>query len=229
MNTRDVIKGRRSVRGYNNSKIDWNIMEEILDAGRMAPSSGNLKNYKFIIVNDKKKKEEIAESCLKQNWMDQAAVYVVICNDPIVVKDYYGERGTLYSIQNCAAVAENMLLMANDLGVSSCWIGTFDPKTIRRMLRIPDEIVPEIILVFGYSDAEKENPVKVDVEKITYHNEWKNTNRDLSFWPISKQVRRISDRVDEVLESEEVNSLKNKLVNLKDRILNIFKKRLKFK
>lgn len=171
------IKERRSVRTYLNKKVSWSNIAKILDAGLYAPCSGNIQNYSFIVVQDNKKREEIARASLNQLWMLEAPVFIAICNDSKKVKKFYEELGERYSIQNCAAAAENMLLMAHSLKLSTCWVGAFDHIKLQRILKLPDSISVEAIITIGYSKSETKEPKKFSLDKVTYFEEWGNTNK----------------------------------------------------
>ena len=63
------ITERRSVRSYLDLPIEREKLGMVLDAGSMAPSAGNIQDWKFIVVVDLDKRKEIAEACLEQYWM----------------------------------------------------------------------------------------------------------------------------------------------------------------
>ena len=151
MQLQDAILKRRSIRRYKEKDVPVSLVGDILDVAKHAPSSGNLQNWKFIIVTDLEKREKLAEASLEQYWMIEAPVHIVICNDYQKVKAHYGKMGRMYSIQNCAAVAYGIMLLAAEKGLGSCWIGAFDPDAVQRELEIPDEMDPEIIITLGYS------------------------------------------------------------------------------
>ena len=151
----DAIQKRVSVKSYIDKDIPNDMIGLILEAGSLAPSAGNLQNWKFIIVKNEKKRADIAEAARNQNWMNQAPVFIIVCNDKKIITDMYGPRGELYSTQDCAIAAQNIMLKAVDLGLSTCWVGSFDNEAVRRILKIPDKVDPEMILTLGYS---KEDP-----------------------------------------------------------------------
>ena len=127
MEALECIYTRRSIRKYLSQHVEWEKVGNILEAGRVAPSAGNLQNWRFIVVMDRGKREKIAELCLGQHWMSSAPVHIIICSQPGTCKRFYGTRGEkLYCIQNCAAVAENMLLAAHAQGLGGCWVSAFD-------------------------------------------------------------------------------------------------------
>ncbi|MHA2023662.1 MAG: nitroreductase family protein, partial [Candidatus Thorarchaeota archaeon] len=126
METFECIEKRRTVRKYLDTPVEWEKVGNILRAAQLAPSSGNVQDWRFVVVTDKTKRTALANAALKQNWMARAPVIIVVYSDSAATKRFYGLRGEkLYTIQNCAAAAENMTLAATDQGLASAWIGAF--------------------------------------------------------------------------------------------------------
>lgn len=173
MDTIECIMTRRSVRKFKEQPVEWDKIGKILDAGRYAPSSGNLQNWKFIVVSDKEKKKVIAEASAGQHWIADAPYIIVIISEPDKANRFYGIRGErLYAIQNCAAAAENMLLAAHSLGLGSCWIGAFDENKISSILNLIKEVRPHVILPIGYAAEVDLPPQKFRLENVTYLEAW---------------------------------------------------------
>ncbi|MBU0929807.1 MAG: nitroreductase family protein [Nanoarchaeota archaeon] len=170
------IKERRSVRKYTNKKVSWSLISKILDSGVRAPSSGNIQNYNFIVVQNAKKREEIARAA-GQLWMLESPVFIVICNNKDKIKKFYEEDAEHYSVQNCAASAQNMLLTAYSLGLSTCWVGSYDEIALQRILKLPDNVKLEMIITIGYSDIKIKEPKKFSVDRLTYFEEFGNTKK----------------------------------------------------
>ncbi len=194
METEECILTRRSIRKFKNVKVDMEKIGKILEAGRAAPSSGNLQNWRFIIVDDEDKKKAIADACFQQHWIATAPIIIVICSKPLAVKRYYGIRGErLYSVQNCAAVAENMLLMANDQGLGACWVSAFEEDKIKHLLKVIEEARPQVILPIGYADEEPLIPSKFRLDNVAFWNEWWGRAKDMDVflgYTTSSQIRR---------------------------------------
>ena len=208
MDVYEAIKTRRSIRKYLDKPLVWDDVYKIVDSGRLAPSAGNLQNWKFIVVLDQGKREQIAEACLQQQWMIKAPVHIVICSDPDKAEKYYGARGErLYSVQNGAAAAENMILTAQSFGLGTCWVGAFDEEMVKRVLSIPSEVRPQIILTLGYPDEKPVKPIRHPVTSILYVDKWRGfwTESELIFADygpyairrgkeISKDVKRVGEK-----------------------------------
>ncbi len=184
----DCVKNRKSCRTYKDQKVSWELIGEILDAATYAPSAGNLQNWRFVVVTDEKKKEDIAIFCLRQMWMVQAPVIIVICNERDKVLAAYPNRGELYSVQNCALAAQNIMLKAEDLGLRTCWIGAFDTRAIQRTLKLPENIIPEMILTLGYGDEPGKEFYREPIDKITYFDEWGKKKLDESILPVAQKA-----------------------------------------
>ena len=152
---------------------------DILESGSLAPSAGNLQNWKFILCANKEKKNEVSKACVDQIWISNAPVLIIVCAEPKHSESLYGERANrLYNTQNCAAATQNMLLSATALGLGSCWVGAFDEEKIRDIFSMSPDIRPQAIITIGYSDEEPNVPDKIDLEHLVYFEKWKNTIHD---------------------------------------------------
>jgi len=179
-----VLKGRRSVRKYSNKKISFDKICLILDAARYAPSSGNLQNWNFIVVEDNERKRKIVDVALGQDWMFDASTFIVVCSRGEEIGKFYKQRGEmLYSVQNCAAAIQNMLLKSYDLGLQSCWVGAFDENAVKRILMIPEEIRVQAIITIGYGE-EVDMPRRYDLNNFVFLGEWGIYVKDSKIWPL---------------------------------------------
>ncbi|MFH1830268.1 MAG: nitroreductase family protein [Pseudomonadota bacterium] len=149
----DAIEHRRSVRQFENKKaIDDAVLQKILHAAMMAPSSGNTQCWRFIVVRDPNIKKRLALEAGHQGFIDQAPVAIVVCADLERAASTYGERGFgTYSLQDAAAATENMLLAAHALGLGACWVGAFDEKMASNILELPKGLRPLAIIPIGFS------------------------------------------------------------------------------
>ena len=169
----DAIRSRRSIRKYKDKQVPWDNIVTIMQAGKYAPSAGNLQNWKFIVVKSDAKRNAIAKACLQQDWIGQAPILIVIVGEPERARMYYGARGArLYTIQGCAAAIENMLLTAHSLGLGACWVGAFDEDEIFRILNLAEEKSVQGVVVIGYADEQPEPPPKYRIEHMVYFEKW---------------------------------------------------------
>jgi nitroreductase len=196
----ECIEKRASYRSYNDKKVAWEDLVAILNAARLAPSSGNLQNWSFIIIQKPELKEEIAKSALNQNWMIQAPVLIVVCSRLENIKRHYGERGEmLYSIQNCASAVNNILLKATDLGIASCWINSFDEDVIKRILKVPLGVRPQAIVTLGYSNEKIEKLKRYELDLLIHFDEW-NGKKSEGLFPLKQHKQGIQEDISNTAE-----------------------------
>ena len=175
----EIITTRRNIKYFIPRFVSWDKISTIIDAGRHAPSCGNIQNWKFIVIFELDQKQQIAEMCYGQLEIAQAAVLIVVCAEPEKAERYYGLRGErLYTVQNCAAAIQNMLLEAHSLGLGGRWIGGFDEEAVKSSLGIPEEIRPQAIIAIGYARDTPQKPPKYPLETVIYFHRWRQKLKD---------------------------------------------------
>ncbi|MBS3119860.1 nitroreductase family protein [Candidatus Woesearchaeota archaeon] len=168
-----------SVRKFLDVPVEWDKIGKILDAGRHAPSSGNVQNWRFVIVRNPELREQLAVAALKQHWIANAPIIIVICAELDKITHYYGERGEkVYSIQNTSLAVQNMMLTAHALGLGSSFVSAFDENEVIRLLGIPGNARPYVIMPIGYSDDQPNpNLIHYELENMTYFEGYSTSKR----------------------------------------------------
>lgn len=171
----DIIKQRRSVRKYSRKKPNWRDIIKAIDAARYTPMAGNLFSLKFILVDDEKKIQELAQIA-QQDFIADAQYVVVVCSNPVKTLNSYPERGDIYLRQQAGAGMQNFLLKLEELGLATSWIGHFTDHQIKRILKIPEKINVEAFFPIGYESpiAKDKRAKKIDLDRILYFNKYKN-------------------------------------------------------
>lgn len=180
MDTLECIATRRCIRKFLDIPVEFEKLGNILDAGRHAPSAGNLQDWKFILITDEGMRNEIAKSCVEQFWIATAPVVIIVCTEPDKTKRFYGQSGEKFSIQNSAAVVQNMLLAAHAEGLGACWVGAFEDEAVRRLLDIPDSVMVQAVIPIGYADEKVPVPLRFTLENLIYIDSWGNRIKDLA-------------------------------------------------
>jgi nitroreductase len=165
----NAIFTRRSIRKYTDAPVSEELLEKILKAGMAAPSAGNEQPWHFIILNDKKLLTEIPKFHPYSHMLNHANQAIVVCADLSVIR-YEG-----YWIQDCSAATQNILLMAEDLGLGAVWLGVYPTedrvKSMKELLGLPENIIPFSIVAIGYPDETKEPVERFDPSRI-HRNQW---------------------------------------------------------
>lgn len=165
MDILDIIKNRRSIRKFQKKEISEETIDKLIEALIWAPSAGNLQSRKFYFVFNEKIKEKLAEAAFGQDFIIQAPLVIVGCADE-KISFLYGERGkNIYAICDVAASVQNVLLLAHNEGIGSCWIGAFNEKKVSEILNLPKNLKPIVILPIGYPDENPLIPPRVSKKK----------------------------------------------------------------
>ncbi len=183
------IKKTCQVKTYLDKDVKHKDIAKILDAAHYAPSSGNTQNWRFIIVKSQEIKEKIARACLDQLWMQEASVVIVVCSDNSNLKSLYQKKWKKYSRENCAAAVQNMILQATSLGLSSCWIRSFNELRLKNILKIPDNVSVESVVTVGYSN-ERPKETRHKLEELTFFESYGSRRRDTSLFPLAKHLAK---------------------------------------
>lgn len=166
----DAILERRSIRKYTGKPVSKENIEQILRAGMSAPSAGNERPWQFIVLDDKSIMDGITKIHPYSQMLKEASHAIVICGDMNLKK--YNED---YWVEDCSAAAENMIIMAQELGIGSVWLGVYPTsdrvEQIKKFLNLPDNVVPFSIVSLGYPAEKKDVPDRYDASRVHW-NKW---------------------------------------------------------
>jgi len=168
----DAIKERRSIRRFKETPLGTEIIDELLSHAQMAPSAGNLQSRDFVVVTDKTTKKKLAEAALDQSFIEQAPVVIVFVANIERASRKYGSRGDLYAIQDATASVMTLLIAAQSIGISSCWVGAFDDFAVSEILLIPHGTKPVAIVPLGLADESPAPPARMELSKIVHKETW---------------------------------------------------------
>ena len=169
----NTILHRRSIRRFDSRQIEESALQEILQAGLYAPSAGGRQGVIFAVCQDREINERLGriKRANSHPRMATATSYVSreqpsIADDPKLTNAFYdaptvitffAPKQFLFSVDDCAVAAENMMLAADALGIGSCYIGQgwpafADPygQEVLKNWRIPTDHYAVMQLVLGY-------------------------------------------------------------------------------
>lgn len=166
----ETIRGRRSIRKFQKKEIPEEVIDKLIEALIWAPSAGNLQLRKFCFVFNQEIKEKIAKVALDQKFITQAPLVVVGCTDDKIARRY-GERGKkLYSICDVVCSIQDLMLLAYGFGLGSCWVGAFDEKEVSKILNLPKNLHPIVIVPVGYPAEKPKAPLRISkAEAIIFY------------------------------------------------------------
>jgi len=169
MNFEDLVKKRRSVRGFTpGKKVDLRHIVDAVECANQIPMAGNIPFLRFILVEDPEKIIEIAEHA-QQSFIANASHTVVVCSNKEQIKRNFESKGEDFVKQQAGAAIQNFLLKITESGLSSCWVGHFAEKPIKKLFKVPKNWDVEAILPVGHAAPNiiGNKPIKEDTRKPT--------------------------------------------------------------
>lgn len=172
----ELAKNRQSDRKYKNQPVEREILIKCLETARISPSSNNSQPWKFIVVDDLNKKEQIAE-CSNDLGMNkfthQCPVIVAVVLEK---QNFISKAGSMiknkdYCMFDIGIAVNQFCLQATDLGLGTCIIGWFDEEKTKKILGVKNRRIPLLISV-GYSDSPTREKVRKPLEEISSWNEY---------------------------------------------------------
>lgn len=151
MKVLDVIQKRRSVRKYKKDPIPEKAFMRVLEAARLAPSGKNFQPWKFIIVKDKALKEKLAQASAGQFFMAEAPIIIIGCGFPDNCYAHMGRYMKSWSVDVTIAL-DHLMLQAQEEGLGTCWIGSFEEEEVKAILNIPENVKVLALTPLGYPD-----------------------------------------------------------------------------
>lgn len=214
-----AIEKRWGCRKYSDKPIDKEQIGIILDAGRNAPSAGNLQDRSFIVVKSKDKREAISGACGNQTWMQIAPVHIVIVAENKKNGKFFGAKGEkIYSIQDTAFSAQNMLLAATSLGVGCSLVVGFNEAKLKEALKIESPAEPYAVITLGTPLEPAKTSAKYPLDKFVYFDEYlKKADESVAGF---EHVEYAKGKI-----AEKVSETKKESVKFMDKIKSLFKKK----
>ncbi len=147
-----TIFTRRSIRKYTKELIGEQEIRLLLEAAMAAPSAANRKPWHFIVVTDRQRLDNLAKLHPHGKMLFDAPLCIVVCGDTTISPGSW--------VQDCSAATENLLLAVTALGLGAVWLGVYPRenrlKPIRKVLEVPENVVPLNLIAIGHPAEEKE-------------------------------------------------------------------------
>jgi nitroreductase len=158
----DVINGHRSIREYEDREVSQELLEQILDAGIRASSSGNMQAYSIIVTKDKELKKKLYTAHMEQSMVVDAPILLTFCADFnrmrkwLLLNDAPEHFDNFMSFMigaiDATLVAQNCALAAENAGLGICYMGSAlaNCDQIGEILNLPPNVVPVVGYSLGY-------------------------------------------------------------------------------
>ena len=184
MNVFEAITSLTTTKDFQKEVVDEKMIGVILHIGTYAPSAGNLQEWEFVVVEDDDKKAALSSAALDLRHVKVAPAVIVICADIRKAALKYGKRGELlYAAEDAGACAAFMGIAANALGLGFDLVKGFDEDEVRRVLNLPDNLRPLVLMPIGHPKGEREDRKVNPFENVTHVNRY-DQKIEIDFEPI---------------------------------------------
>lgn len=177
MNVIDAIKSRQSIRKYKNKPVSDKLIKEVLNAARLAPSGHNNQPWLFYVIKEKRVKDILKKhNIFRQPFIYTAPVIILSIFNPWM--QYGTKKVSLYKrikrffvgfklgyTDNSTALAY-LTLRAQELGLSSCYVGLFGKQRIKKRLGINKKYLVVCAITLGYADEQPPKTPRKELNEI---------------------------------------------------------------
>lgn len=170
MDVKKAIEKRQSTRKYESREVSYDLIMEIIDAARLAPSGSNSQPSRYFVVNDKKTIAKFRqERIFPQNFVYEAPTIIVCGAEP--KKNYIDVESpdpsnAIGAIRDLSIASSYLMLRATELGLGTCYIGWVEAEKLKEILGIPKEILVPYVITVGYAADPQRVRSRLSMEEI---------------------------------------------------------------
>lgn len=165
MDTHQAILSKRDIRHYTDREVSDDVLERILQAGRMAGSAKNQEVNRLIVVRDLEVKRGLAKAGDFASWIDTA---------PVIIGFAAPSEGV--RLFDVGRQAQNMMVAANAEGLATCPVTLGHQDQARQAVGLPDDWEMRMVITLGWPDPDRpESPLKrtrVPLSELVRHDRW---------------------------------------------------------
>lgn len=174
----DIVAGRRSVRTYRQDDVPAELLEQVLEAVRWAPSGGNIQPWEVIVIRNPETKKGLQETLGGYNPARKAIVaaplLLVLCGKVKIPDTYKKDRavvtkfGDWWFMFHLGCAAQNLCLAAHSLGLATVMIGFFDHDEAKKILEVPEGYEVVLLIPLGYPGKVPKAPERREIGEFSH-------------------------------------------------------------
>lgn len=174
MNFLELAQNRYSERYFSDKKIEQGKLDKILEAGRVVPTACNYQPQRFYLIRSVDGLEKLKTVT---HFHYNVPLMILVCYD---IREVWKNPGDRYyqnynsGEQDASIAATTMMYEAEELGIHTIWIRGFDSKTVVDTYKLPEYMIPVMMLGLGYPNEKakanawhfKRNPIESFVKEL---------------------------------------------------------------
>ena len=170
MDVKDAISKRRSIRKYQRKEVPLDLIRELIDAARLAPSGSNAQPCRYYIVKDDETKERLrGNQIFEQDFVYQAPVLIVCCADVQAYRQGikgWSEENENRALRDLSIASAFLVLRATELGLATCYVGWMKKDRIKDVLELPRSYIVPFVIAVGYASEQPKPLPRKSIDEI---------------------------------------------------------------
>lgn len=171
MSFQDLIRQRYSVRAYKPDPVPDDLLAQILEAGRLAPTAANKQPFRVIVIHTKGREAEL-NRIYHREWFVQAPLILCVCTVRAEAWQRTMYDGKSHADVDATIVMDHMILAAAELGLGTCWIAAFNPAAAREILALPPEVEPVLFTPLGFPADQPKVKERRPLSELVRYERW---------------------------------------------------------
>ena len=163
----ELVKKRYSVRAYKPTPVEYDKLQEVLEAARMAPTAANRQPFQLIIIQTQGREEELLRIYNKP-WFVEAPVVICACSIP--AQGWVRNDGKNYCDVDATIAMDHLILAATGLGLGTCWVGAFNVEEARKILKLPDDVALIAFTPLGYPNDQPGDIMRKPIDELVRYD-----------------------------------------------------------
>jgi len=169
MSFSELARTRYSVRAYKPDPVPEEVLQQVLEAARLAPTAANRQPFRLIVIRTAGREDEL-KRIYNRDWFVQAPLIICACGIP--AEGWARSDGKNYTDVDVAIVMDHLILAATDLGLGTCWIAAFNPAAARQVLGLPDGVEPVVFTPLGYPADQPKAKKRKALSDLVRYEQW---------------------------------------------------------
>jgi nitroreductase len=170
-----IIKGRRSIRRFQDKPIPEKDLQEILEAVQWSPSWANTQCWEIVLVKNREMKERLNEALSVTNpakkGLPDAPVVLALCGKVRSSGYYKGEASTKlgdWYMFDLGIATQSVCLAAHNLGLGTVIVGSLDHDKAKEVLGVGEGYELVALIPVGYPAKDSAAPKRREVREFTH-------------------------------------------------------------
>ena len=175
----EVLRGRRSIRNYQDREVPEEVLQRILEAVQWSPSWANTQCWEVIVVKNQETKQKLQETLSQGNpatrAMVEAPAVLVLCGRKGISGFYKGQVTTKFGdwfMFDLGLATQSLCLAAWDLGLGTVVVGLFDHNRAAAVLGLPEGYELAAMLPLGYPAKQPAAPKRREISEFTHREKF---------------------------------------------------------